>query len=91
LVKVGAARAHTSAAKGFWVQLGALGKRDSVDRLHQKVSATLGDLTPLLAIFNEASLFKLQAGPYASRREALTAAEQARDALQLTPMVVERR
>ena len=91
LVKQGAARAHTKAAKGFWVQLAALARRDGADRLQQKVSAALSEFGPMLAIFHEASRFKLQLGPYASRREALAAAQQARQVLQLTPMVVERR
>jgi rare lipoprotein A len=91
LFKAGSARAYTSAAKGFWVQLAAMGKRDSVDKLYQKAAAALADLSPMLAVFQEASHFKLQVGPYESRREALVAAEQAREVLQLTPMVVERR
>lgn len=90
-VSTGTARALTPAAKGFWVQLAALGKRDSIDKLHQKVSATLAGLSPMLAIFHEAAHFKLQVGPYRSRREAMAAAEQARETLQLTPMVIERR
>ena len=45
----------------------------------------------MLAVFHEAAYFKLQIGPYGSRSEALAAAEQAKTALQLLPMVVERR
>ena len=90
-VKEGQARAYTPYAKGFWVQLAALGKRDSVDRLQQKVASDLTALLPLLAVFHEAPYFKLQVGPYGSRDEAMAAAQQARDALQLAPLVVERR
>lgn len=90
-VKEAQARAYTPDAKGFWVQLAALGKRDGVDRLQQKVASELTSLLPLLAVFHEAPYFKLQVGPYGSRGEALAAAQQARDALQLTPLVVERR
>lgn len=91
VVKEAQARAYTPDAKGFWVQLAALGKRDGVDRLQQKVASELTSLLPLLAVFHEAPYFKLQVGPYGSRGEALAAAQQARDALQLTPLVVERR
>lgn len=90
-VKESQARAYTPDAKGFWVQLAALGKRDGVDRLQQKVASDLGSLLPLLAVFHEAPYFKLQVGPYGSRDEAVAAAQQAKDALQLTPLVVERR
>lgn len=85
------ARAHTTAQRGYWVQLVAMGQREGVDRLHQRAASELPELHPLLAVFSEARQYKLQAGPYASRREATVAASQARDALQLTPMVIERR
>lgn len=84
-------RAYTTTAKGFWVQLAALGRQDGVDRLHQRVAAQLQALAPLLAVFHESALFKLQVGPYGSREQALAAAHQARETLQLTPMVIERR
>lgn len=90
-VKEGQARAYTPDAKGFWVQLAALGKRDGVDRLQQKVASEMTSLLPMLAVFHEAPYFKLQVGPYASRSEALAAAQQAKATLQLLPLVVERR
>lgn len=90
-LKEGQARAYTPYAKGFWVQLAALGKRDGVDRLQQKVASDLTALSPLLAVFHEAPYFKLQVGPYGSRDEAIAAAQQAKDALQVTPLVIERR
>lgn len=85
------ARAHTPTSRGFWVQLAALGRRDGIDRLQQRIAQELAALQPLVAVFNEAPWFKLQVGPYASRHEAQAAAEQARQALQLQPLVVERR
>lgn len=84
-------RAHTPASKGFWVQLATLGKRDGVDRLQQRIGQQVEALLPMLAVFHEPPFFKLQAGPYTSRAEAQAAAAQARRALQLDPMVVERR
>ena len=90
-VKEGQARAYTPDAKGFWVQLAALGKRDGVDRLQQKVASEMTALLPMLAVFHEAPYFKLQVGPYGSRSEALAAAQQAKATLQLLPLVVERR
>lgn len=84
-------RAYTPAARGFWVQLAALARRDGVERLHQRVNDELHTLAPLLAVFQEAAVFKLQIGPYGSREQAQAAARQARSALQLTPVVIERR
>jgi rare lipoprotein A len=90
-VRDGQERAYTPNAKGFWVQLAALGKREGVDRLQQRVASELTALLPMLAVFHEQAFYKLQVGPYGSRSEALLAAKQAREALQLAAMVVERR
>ncbi len=85
------ARAHTRAARGFWVQLAALSRRDGVDRLQQRIAEQLTGLLPLLAVFHESPHYKLQAGPFASKQDAQHAARQVREALQLQPMVIERR
>lgn len=85
------ARAHTPAARGFWVQLAALSRRDGVDKLQQRIADQLTGLLPLLAVFHESPHYKLQAGPFASKHEAQQAARQVREALQLQPMVIERR
>jgi rare lipoprotein A len=91
LVSAVPTKAFTPFAKGFWVQLAALGKRDGVERLQQRVAAELQALQPMLAVYHEASLFKLQVGPYVSRDEAVAAAEQAREVLSVKPLVIERR
>ena len=85
------ARAYTTAAKGFWVQLAALARRDGVERLQQRIAFDLQPLQPLLAVFQEASLFKLQLGPYGSREQAHAAARHAQSVLQVRPVVIERR
>ena len=46
---------------------------------------------PLLATFGDASLYRVQAGPYANRADAQGAAARVRDALGLVPVIVERR
>jgi len=48
-------------------------------------------LSPLLAVVSEASMFRLQAGPYPNRDQARSVAERVRDGLQLVPVIVERR
>ena len=86
-----AARAYTSPARGFWVQLGAFKQRDGAEGFHKRVSTEADWLAPLLAVFSDASVFRLQAGPYPSRDEARGVAERVRVALQLVPVIVERR
>lgn len=84
-------RAFTTAAQGFWVQLGAFRQREGAEQFQQRVAAELGWLSPLLAVFSEPQLFRLQAGPYPTRGEAQEAAGRIRDALKLVPVVMERR
>ncbi len=85
------AQAATHAARGFWLQLGAFAQRDGALGFQQRVASEAAWLAPLLAVFNERSLHRLQAGPYASRDQAQAAAQRLRQTLQLVPAVVERR
>ncbi|MGE0673979.1 MAG: septal ring lytic transglycosylase RlpA family protein [Methylibium sp.] len=84
-------RELTSGARGYWVQLGAFRERGGAESFQQRVSSELDWLAPLMAVFSEAPLYRLQAGPYASRDEAQGAAQRVRDALQLVPVIIERR
>ena len=83
--------ATAQAAPGFWLQLGAFGQRDGALGLQQKMALEAAWLSPLMAIFNERNLHRLQAGPYASRADATRAAERLREALSLLPTIVDRR
>ncbi|MDE2595145.1 MAG: septal ring lytic transglycosylase RlpA family protein, partial [Burkholderiales bacterium] len=84
-------RAYTPSAQGYWVQLAALSRRDGVDRLQQRVLSEAASMAPMMAVFKESAMFKLQVGPYATREAASEAARQVRDAMKLTPLVIERR
>ncbi len=84
-------RAYTKASRGFWVQLGAFRQRDGAEQFHRRVAEEADWLSPLLAVFSEPSLFRLQAGPYPSRQEALDVVTRVREALKLVPVVIERR
>ena len=86
-------RAPAEAARGFWVQIGAFREREGAESLRRRIGADAEAswLEPLLAIFADASLYRLQAGPYPSRGEADAAAQRARSALAVVPIVVERR
>jgi rare lipoprotein A len=86
-----AARAYTTPARGFWVQLGAFRERGGAESFQGRVASELDWLSPLLAVFSDASMYRLQAGPYPSRDEARAVAERVRSALQLVPVIVERR
>ena len=85
------ARAFTPAAQGYWVQLAAFSRRDSVDRLQQRVSVDAAAMAPMMAVFKEGAVYKLQVGPYATRQQADEAARGVRESMQVVPMVIERR
>jgi rare lipoprotein A len=86
-----AAPASAVAGRGFWVQLGAFRERQGAEQLQSQASESVDGLAPLLAIFNEQSLYRVQAGPFATRDQAQRNAERVREKLLLVPMVVERR
>jgi len=84
-------RAETTAAAGFWVQIGAFRERNGALDFQHRLVDEQPWLAPLLAVFNDRGLNKLQAGPYPSRDDAKSAAERIRVALQLVPTIVEKR
>ncbi len=85
------ARAFTPHQEGFWVQLAAFSQRAGVDAFQQRVATELAHLAPLLAVFQEGPGYRLQVGPYARRDEAHGIAQRVREALRLSPIVMERR
>lgn len=84
-------RPLATAPRGFWIQLGAFRQRDGAESFQRRVADELEWLSPMLALFVDSPLFRLQAGPYGSRDEAREGAERIREALQLVPVIVERR
>ena len=78
-------------APGFWVQLAAFQQRAGAEGFHRRVAADAGWLAPVLAVVADPSLYRLQAGPFASREEAQGVAQRVREALKLVPLVLERR
>jgi rare lipoprotein A len=84
-------RADTTAGIGWWLQLGAFRQRDGALDFQRKLIEEQPWLAPLLAVISDRGLNKLQAGPYASRDDARSAADKVRTALRLVPTIVEKR
>lgn len=80
-----------TAVPGFWVQLGAFSQPGSASGLREQVNRGMPALAPQLKVFSERGMYRVQAGPYASRDAARETAEQLRAGLQLSPLVLERR
>jgi rare lipoprotein A len=84
-------RAAAETGRGFWVQLGAYRDRAGALQLQQQAADRVEGLAPLLSLASDATLHRLQAGPFATREEAQRTADRVRTQLLLTPLVVERR
>jgi rare lipoprotein A len=76
---------------GYWVQLGAFKQRQGAHDLRESLSRELAWLDPWLAIFDDRTLFRVQAGPFATRSEAQGTAERIRANAPLQPTVLQRR
>jgi rare lipoprotein A len=74
---------------GFWLQLGAFRARDGAVQLQQRVARQVDGL-PGVAVFDDAGLFRVQAGPWPSRDDALAAAASVLRQAGITGVVVER-
>lgn len=74
---------------GFWVQLGAFSQGESAQGFQQRVAADQAWVAPVLGVFNQQGLYRLQAGPYSSRVQAQQVAQRLQEALRLTPVVLE--
>ncbi len=83
--------ASPAPTRGFWVQLGAFRESGGAENFQRRVGAEVEWLAPLLATFGDTALYRVQAGPYASRDDAQGAAARVREAIGLVPLIVERR
>lgn len=76
--------------RGVFLQLAAFSVRDSAENFRARVYRELGWLNDGIEILQKDGLYRLHAGPYRDRNEALGMAERLRAELQLRPMVVVR-
>lgn len=76
---------------GFWLQLGAFRQRDGAAALRERTLREAEDLVPMVVLRPEDGVFRVQAGPYATRAEAQLAGEQLRGRFGMSPVIVERR
>jgi rare lipoprotein A len=75
---------------GFWIQLGAFRLTEGALAFQQRIAAEVDWLEPLLMVYRDDTLYRLQAGPFESRPRAQRAAERIRETLKLVPLIVER-
>ncbi|HEY1397300.1 septal ring lytic transglycosylase RlpA family protein [Roseateles sp.] len=80
-----------AAAQGYWLQFGAFSRMEGAEQLRERFTRGMEELAPMLTIFKDKNLHRLQAGPFASREDARAAADRVRTSMALTPILVERR
>ncbi len=78
-------------APGWWLQLGAFRQREGAEALVQRVQREAEGLVPAVSLSDDQSLFRVHAGPWPTRSEALAAVDRLRALLALVPLLVERR
>ena len=83
--------ASDAAAPGFWLQLGAFRARDGAQLMVQRLRQLPAGALPGAAIVEAPSLFRVRAGPWARRDEALAAAAALQRELGVAPVLVEQR
>jgi rare lipoprotein A len=72
---------------GHYLQLGAFSVQDNAQRFMERLQVDLGDTSVRLSIASANSVFRVHAGPYASRAEALDAAQRIGQVLGTTPIL----
>jgi rare lipoprotein A len=77
-------------APGYYVQLGAFGMRDNAEAFARRVRAELDGLSSLLEVFSQGSVYRVQAGPFSVRGDALGVASRVEAVLGVRPVVVSR-
>jgi len=75
---------------GHYLQLGAFGSRENAESFLTHMKAQMDGLADNLHVFTRDGLYRVHAGPYASRPEARQAAERINQALGVRPIVLTR-
>lgn len=73
---------------GVYLQFAAFGSRDNAEAYAARLRGEVENLAPPLQIVARDQLFRVLAGPYASRAEARLAAERMAQALDVKPFVI---
>lgn len=73
---------------GIYLQLGAFSSQDNAQNFRVRVYQQLGWLGKSVDIYQREGLFRLHLGPYRDRAEANAAAQQIRDTLAFSPVLI---
>lgn len=76
--------------RGIYVQLGAFSVADNADAFLRKMRIELAWLAASIGVYRHEALYRVRAGPYASREQANQAAERVQKQLGLRALVLDR-
>jgi len=80
----------TQEAAGVYVQLGAFSQAENARSFLAHLQAELGWLSDVTGIYRRDGVYRVQAGPYTDRSEALRVANRIEQALDLKPVLINR-
>jgi len=79
-----------NAAPGVYLQLGAFSSREAAESTRTRIARDLDGVVTGVEVRQEGALFKLHAGPYSGRADALAAADRIRQLTAMKPFAVTR-
>ncbi len=74
----------------FYLQIGAFSSRENADAAQLRLNSVLGPIVSRMEVVAQDNLFKLHAGPYASRRDADVVVAQVKMKIGANPFVLQR-
>ena len=80
----------TQEAAGVYVQLGAFSQADNARSFLAHLQSELGWLSDVTGIYRRDGVYRVQAGPYSDRSDALRVANRIEQALDLKPVLINR-
>ncbi|QDZ29200.1 septal ring lytic transglycosylase RlpA family protein [Noviherbaspirillum sp. UKPF54] len=78
------------AAPGFYLQLGSFTQPDNAQAARSRLTQDAGGSLPPIEVVEYGLFYRLYSGPFATRSEAATAAQQLQDKGSFKPLVVQR-
>ncbi|HEX2530581.1 MAG TPA: septal ring lytic transglycosylase RlpA family protein [Burkholderiaceae bacterium] len=80
----------TAAASGFYLQLGAYSKANNAEAMRARLSRKWSGNLPPIEVVPSGTLYRLYSGPFATRTDAVSAAQKMQDDGASEPLIVQR-
>ncbi|HJU71971.1 MAG TPA: septal ring lytic transglycosylase RlpA family protein [Paucimonas sp.] len=84
------ALASSTLTNGFYLQLGAYSQAGNAEAMRSRLLQTWANALPPIEVVEYGVFYRLYSGPFATRAEAMTAAQQVKDTGVSQPLIVQR-